>query len=113
MIQSQLFGPLFADVSGPNYDRFHRQFTPGLQEYIEAVTFYHYLRFHGRLVTPTELRDHYGLADRVRMDDYVLGVADFTGELMRFAIQQVSRGYWTTAECACATLRTVYEGVFE
>lgn len=63
---------------------FHQQISPGLQEAIEAYTFERFLvakqvvgldetrvRFQGHLVTES---------------DYVLGLMDMTGEMMRYAI---------------------------
>lgn len=78
-----------------NTYRYDRQISGGCQEYIEAALFQHYL-------TTATLMSHSAAAAQVRqlsrgpdddddgielsIEDYVLGIYDFTGELMRFAI---------------------------
>jgi len=94
-----------------NYYRYHPQFTFGLQEFIEAVSLYKYLS-ENRLVSKLELEQEFlqfenvELADgtiiehlqlSVTMSDYVLGIADLTGELMRFATNASSIGNRTVA----------------
>ena len=124
-----VFAMVAADVQGQDYDRFHRQLSPGLQEFIEAASFLHYLQ-HGSLITPHALHDAYFLRDVATTttatatqegegevqekgdapvkeedekaggvflfvpseEDYVLGVADLTGEVMRHAINCVGAG---------------------
>lgn len=78
------------DVDDSNYYRFHRAFTNGMQEYIEARTFFYYVTDH-LLMTPEqiqqEIMQHCESMQKsnlaVDSTDYVLGVADLTGELMR------------------------------
>ncbi|KLO20522.1 Translin [Schizopora paradoxa] len=69
--------------------------SPGMQEYIEAVSFLHYLE-KGKMISYdgvlNSLRDENGvLLCPLSLDDYLLGVSDLTGELMRFAITAISR----------------------
>jgi len=66
-----------------------------MQEYIEAVSFLHYLE-KGKMISyegvVATLRDEKGvLLCPLSLDDYLLGVSDLTGELMRFAITSISR----------------------
>lgn len=72
------------ELSQSNAWRYQRNISPGIQEFVESLTFKHYLQFQTiptfletqRLVTPVALTPA----------DYVLGIADLTGELSRRAI---------------------------
>lgn len=129
-----LFRKLAPDIQGPFYYRYRRQCTGGLQEYIEAIAFYHYLRHDGRLVTRADLVNLYGMhvfgdhqeddcnAKRsepenvepfVKIADYILGLADFTGELMRYAIASIAQADWKTAERAASFLSELTQRKFK
>lgn len=73
------------DLAGLNAWRYQRQISGGIQEYMEAISFEHYLR-HQTLITLAEASK--SLPDTIELtgDDYVLGIFDLVGELMRFAI---------------------------
>ena len=73
------------DLAGINSWRYQRQISGGIQEYMEAITFDHYLK-HQALMTIEEASA--ALPDTIELtgDDYVLGIFDLVGELMRFAI---------------------------
>lgn len=69
--------------------QFARNVSPGLQEFLEAVSFLHYIEAK-ELISPGQLRER--LADEagksvlnVPAEDYVLGISDLSGELMRYA----------------------------
>jgi predicted translin family RNA/ssDNA-binding protein len=74
------------DLIGQGYWKYEWSFTPGLQEYIEAVTFYHYL-LHGDIPTIEQLSsdlnsvdtttsDEPAVADfQISLKDYLLGIA--------------------------------------
>ncbi len=81
----QLFKSIAADLQGLNGWRYQRQISPGLQEYIEAVSFAFYLR-HQSLITPQEVSQGIPADIAVNVDDYILGIFDLVGEMMRFAI---------------------------
>ncbi|GAA6029972.1 hypothetical protein JCM8097_009195 [Rhodosporidiobolus ruineniae] len=127
-----LFEKMQAEVQGEAFWRYERSVSPGIQEYLEGFTFYHYLQHH---TLPTLAESQASLippppaplapapsadsaatpeastssappappaaADaeqsepqpyvRVTVDDYLGGVADLTGELMRLAIASVGR----------------------
>lgn len=90
---SELDADLYADL--------HRACSPGLQEYVEAAVFHAYLR-DGTLISQRALSEELAEVCRTSPDvefemhvdegDYVLGVADATGELMRLAITAAGRG---------------------
>jgi predicted translin family RNA/ssDNA-binding protein len=73
------------DLAGINAWRYQRQISGGIQEYMEAISFEHYLR-HQTLITVDEASR--SLPENIDLtgDDYVLGIFDLVGELMRFAI---------------------------
>lgn len=113
-----------------------RAYSPGIQEYVEAVTFYHYIK-DGRLVSleeicqplvydeqPEEAESDIAAAVEgeeavcgtpaaqlhleVTPTDYILGVADLTGELMRKCINAVGQGNLEEPFVLCRFLRDVY-----
>lgn len=92
------------DLQGLNAYRYARQISGGVQEYIEAASFQHYLETANLLsyedaaagmraissnALPgdgtTEIGSS-GLGVELGYEDYLLGIYDMTGELMRFAI---------------------------
>ncbi|KAI0050701.1 Translin [Auriscalpium vulgare] len=90
-----LFANIREEVRGDRFWRYQHNISPGLQEYIEALSFAHYLE-HGTLITYDEV--HASLTDEsgspyfpLPVSDYLLGVSDLTGELMRFAISSISK----------------------
>lgn len=79
------------DLQGLNAHRYARQVSAGCQEYIEAATFEHYLTTaeilpYDEAALRLKQLDSYGPGVDLSPEDYVLGVYDMTGELMRFAI---------------------------
>lgn len=85
-----------SDVQGLSSHRYSRQLTGGNQELMEALAFQHYLE-HGRLMPLEAARQRFesfggGQAIALSEMDYVLGVYDMTGELMRYAITAMAMG---------------------
>lgn len=77
------------DVTGDvNQWRYHKQFTGCIQEWIEAVSFQHYLE-HRTVIKHEELSNTLPEV-LITRGDYVLGIMDLTGELMRYAISHLS-----------------------
>ncbi|KAK5049418.1 hypothetical protein LTR84_004347 [Exophiala bonariae] len=82
---NDLFTGIIPDLQGINAYRYRSNITGGTQEFMEALLFQHYLETQ-------HLLDYEGAAKRLpegillTYEDYVLGVFDMTGELMRFAI---------------------------
>jgi len=78
------------DLQGINAYRYSRQISWGLQEFMEAITFQHYLETQ-RLMSYQEAQARVkamtnGQNVMLTVDDYILGLFDMVGELMRFAI---------------------------
>ncbi|KAF8168281.1 Translin [Crassisporium funariophilum] len=105
-----LYAKLAVELQGDRYWRYQRQVSPGLQEYIEALSFAHYLD-HGSLITFDQvqqtLMDPHGVPYfPLTSSDHLLGLSDLTGELMRFAISGISRrGGRKKASEVCAFVR--------
>lgn len=72
---------------------------------IEAVSFQYYLEYKGLIAFP----DVQALLAPLLLtpDDYLLGIADLTGEVMRYAINSIGAAQHSTAVEACAFLREV------
>lgn len=86
-----LFAKVAPDVSGLNAWRYFYQLSPGIQEYVEARTFEHYLRKQELLSHEDMQREVEGQV-MICEEDYVLGVFDMTGEVMKFAVKNISTG---------------------
>ncbi len=78
-----------SDLQGINAYRYQRQISPGIQEFMEAVLFRHYLETQS-ILSPSEAAKLISEDILLTEDDYVLGLFDMTGELMRYAITQMA-----------------------
>lgn len=74
-----------------NSHRYQRNISPAIQEFIEAASFSHYLQ-HQRLITIEGIRAMLPAEILVTDEDYVMGLFDLTGEMMRFAVTTLSAG---------------------
>lgn len=105
-----LYAQLRLEVQAERFWHYHRAVSPGLQEYIEALGFAHYLE-HGTMVSYEEvqlsLSDENGIPYfTLPKEDYLLGLSDVTGELMRFAISGIAqKGGRARAREVCAFVR--------
>ena len=73
------------DLQQVNTYRYQRNITGGIQEWMEAVMFEHYLREQS-LITYEQAQK--SLPDDISLtyEDYALGLFDMTGELMKISI---------------------------
>lgn len=105
------------ELDGEDPYLFVRAYTGGVQEFIEAVTFMHYIG-ENRLLGYDELCLNYftfsrdgsdaKLALLLRPMDYILGIADLTGELMRMCINYMGAGHHEKSNEICVFLRKVH-----
>ncbi|OSX67791.1 hypothetical protein POSPLADRAFT_1129470 [Postia placenta MAD-698-R-SB12] len=106
----KLFAGMREEVAGDKFWRYQRNVSPGLQEYIEALSFARYLEFR-TLISYDEVQKTISDEDGkpyfpLPMEDYLLGLADLTGELMRYAISSISRrGGRSKASEVCVFVR--------
>lgn len=89
VIKAQLTA-IAKDLQGINAYRYSRQISGGLQEFVEAITFQHYLETQ-RLMSYQEAQANIEAMTKdwkvmLIVDDYILGLFDMIGELMRFAV---------------------------
>lgn len=129
-------------LDGLTYYSCWKKYSPAIQEYIEALSFYRYL-LDGELVSKDEVEkylneDFQKLSDEkvesgssyasgglsptegklqtdslesqrfiVREEDYILGLSDLTGELMRYALNALSDGHRSVPPKVCEFARTM------
>ncbi|CAG8483025.1 3075_t:CDS:2 [Acaulospora morrowiae] len=94
--------------------KYNKSVSPSIQEYIEAIAFVEYLE-NGVLITKEKIendfRDENGNQFLlITYDDYLLGIADLTGELMRYAINCIGMGDHNQARKVCQFLRNIKSG---
>lgn len=87
----QLFARIAPDLQGIKGWRYQRNISGGIQEFIEALSFDHYLRTQ-TLITQPEVTARLPDGIMVTEEDYLMGLFDLTGEIMRFAVLQLSSG---------------------
>ncbi|KAJ5895662.1 hypothetical protein N7495_007353 [Penicillium taxi] len=93
----KLFTSIVPDVTDLNTWRYQRQVSGGIQEFIEAISFDHYLRTQ-TLITHEEVSGRLPAEIEVTADDYLGGLFDLTGEMMRFAVTTLGSGSTETEE---------------
>lgn len=81
----ELFHSIGPDLQGIDAWRYQRQISAGVQEYMEAISFQRYLETQ-RLISYEEAQQTISGGVVLTEADYVLGLFDLVGELMRFAI---------------------------
>ena len=64
---------------------FTGSFKVAVQEFIESLAYYHYVKVGGLLLFD-EVKSEYGVAD-IDFEYYLLGVCDLSGELVRYALK--------------------------
>ncbi|XP_053154741.1 translin-associated protein X isoform X2 [Hemicordylus capensis] len=121
------------ELMGEDMYQFHRAISPGLQEYVEAVSFQYFIKTRS-LISIEEINKQLIFAEdnkeeetkvlssdshnkqphiwslKVTPVDYLLGVADLTGELMRMCINSVGNGDIDTPFELSQFLRQIYDG---
>ena len=80
-----LFVSVSPDLQNINAYRYQRQISGGIQEYVEAMMFQYYLETQC-VMTPLDAASTIAGECQLMYDDYLGGLFDMTGELMRFAI---------------------------
>lgn len=91
----KLYAKLQVEVEGENNWRYARSMSGGLQELIEALSLRHYL-LNGEMISHAQVQQFLtsDVGEKyldLPNPDYLLGVSDLTGELMRLAISTITR----------------------
>lgn len=136
-VARKLFRDIAHELEGQDAYQFHKAYRAGLEEYVEALTFYEYLENGGctndwtkleetltyhtitlKLPEPSEpsesLDDLEGEPVMkithvlVTPTDYIMGMADLTGELMRRCINNLAVGDITSCYHTCNFVRYMY-----
>ena len=115
------------ELLGKHYHQYNRAFLWGLQEYCEAVAFLEFF-ISGELLSKENVEAQIMDADpawkeltdegekkkkrfELSWDDYVLGITDVTGELMRLAISSVGEGKYEFANKITQFVQRIYNGL--
>lgn len=113
-VRDQHFARLMKELQGTDFWKLRRAYSPGVQEYVEAATFYKFC-LSGTLCTLDEINTTLvPLSDpsleplQINILDYILGLADLTGELMRMAIGRISDGEIEFAQRICQFVRQIH-----
>ncbi|XP_070590063.1 translin-associated protein X [Erythrolamprus reginae] len=119
------------ELIGEDMHQYHRAISPGLQEYVEAVSFQYFIKtrslisledINKQLIfteenkeerkpssdSPNKEKNTWNI--KVTPVDYLLGVADLTGELMRMCINSVGNGDIDTPFELGQFLCQIYDG---
>lgn len=110
----ELLKTIASELEGEDPFLFARAYSPGLQEYIEALSFCHYLK-HKTLISFEQVKASFEFSNEGGKDldlnpfDYILGIADLTGELMRLCINSAANGDRNTPFEVCRFLREVHD----
>ena len=103
-----------SELDGEDSYLFSRAYSPGLQEFIEALSFSHFLR-NKTLISYEQVKATFEFSKEGGKDlelnpfDYILGVADLTGELMRLCINSAANGDKETPFEVCRFLRDIHD----
>ncbi|KAK3039781.1 hypothetical protein RJ639_027094 [Escallonia herrerae] len=113
-VTDQYMCRLVKELQGTDFWKLRRAYSPGVQEYVEAATFCNFCK-SGTLLSLDEINAALlPLSDsaveplQINVLDYILGLADLTGELMRLAIGRISEGELEFAEKICCFARNIY-----
>lgn len=114
LVREQHISRLVKELHGTDFWKLRRAYSPGIQEYVEAATFFKFCKT-GTLLNLDELNASLlTLNDpsveplQINVLDYLLGIADLTGELMRLAIGRISEGELEWAKRICQFVRDIY-----
>ncbi|XP_059648717.1 uncharacterized protein LOC132294759 isoform X2 [Cornus florida] len=113
-VTDQYISRLVKELQGTDFWKLRRAYSPGVQEYVEAATLFKFCKT-GTLLNLDEINATLlPLSDpsieplQINVLDYLLGLADLTGELMRLAIGRISDGELEFAEKICRFVRNIH-----
>ncbi|EZA59033.1 hypothetical protein DMN91_010453 [Ooceraea biroi] len=126
-VAQMMFRDIASELDGQDAYQFHRAYRAGLEEYVEALTFHEYLQSGGMQdwsnlekmltyrATPadsTAQEEVTAKTTRVMMTptDYIMGIADLTGELTRKCINSLAIGDIASCYQTCDLVRKIYVG---
>lgn len=98
------------------FHRYHRSISAGMQEYIEAYCFWYFLKngqLCGKRYIQQQFHQTHLISIEITLEDYVGGVSDMSGELMRRAISILSSPRLEEALGIYRFLRVLEEELYE
>ncbi|EFN87433.1 translin-associated protein X [Harpegnathos saltator] len=132
-VAKKLFRDIALELDGQDAYQFHRAYRAGLEEYVEALTFYEYLENGGctrdwtkleeALTYYTTVKPSESSSETIDLEekpvtkmtrmlvtptDYIMGMADLTGELMRKCINNLAVGDISSCYHTCNFVRQMY-----
>ncbi|XP_071545744.1 translin-associated protein X [Panulirus ornatus] len=120
-VQQTLLKHIAMELRDEDPHQFVNAYTGGIQEYIEALSFHYFLKTES-IISHDEIQGRVtfgGQGDQtdvvpisvlVQPKEYILGIADLTGELMRFCIKCVSTGDFEMCYKICDVLKKMHGG---
>ncbi|XP_069947555.1 translin-associated protein X isoform X2 [Cherax quadricarinatus] len=119
-VEQTLLKHIAMELRDEDPHQFVNAYTSGIQEYIEALSFHFFLltetiishnEVQGRLTFGSQDQtDIVPISVLVQAKEYILGIADLTGELMRFCIKCVSTGDFEMCFKICDVLKKMHGG---
>ncbi|XP_044466409.1 translin-associated protein X isoform X2 [Mangifera indica] len=113
-VTDQYMSRLVKELQGTDFWKLRHAYSPGVQEYVEAAIFCKFCRT-GALLNIEEINASLlQLSEpaiepfQINVLDYILGLSDVTGELMRLAIGRISDGELEFAQQICRFTRDIY-----
>ncbi|KAL0463702.1 UNVERIFIED_CONTAM: Translin-associated protein X [Sesamum latifolium] len=113
-VVDQHISRLVKELQGTDFWKLRRAYSPGVQEYVEAATLCNFCKT-GALLNLDQINASLRpLSDpsveplQINVLDYLLGLADLTGELMRLAIGRISDGELEFAQKICSFVREIH-----
>ncbi|KAF8021373.1 hypothetical protein BT93_G1725 [Corymbia citriodora subsp. variegata] len=113
-VMNQYVARLVKELKGSDFWKLRRAYSPGIQEYVEAATLCRFCK-SGTLLSLEEMNASFSSLSnpsqeplQINILDYILGLADLTGELMRLAIGRISDGELQYAEKICTFVREIH-----
>lgn len=111
------FKSIAKELQGHDGYLYHKAFTSGMQEFIEALCFYQFLKNDG-LDSWLNVNNYFQYEEEGQEPfsllfsqyDFILGIADFTGELMRKCINTLGVGNVSDCFKLCNFVRTIHTG---
>ncbi|KAJ2517384.1 hypothetical protein H4217_003996 [Coemansia sp. RSA 1939] len=113
----ELFCKVSVDLQGTDALKYQAQVTHGVQEYVEAIGLWVFLR-DNKLITKQQVVEYLTVGDtdggpiiNITDSDYVLGICDLPGEVNRYCINSLGKGDREAVKRCVEFLRVLKEGV--
>jgi predicted translin family RNA/ssDNA-binding protein len=87
------------------YHLFYKSFQFSIEEYVEGISFYFYLK-NGKLISLEEINEFSKF--QITLEQYLLGICDLTGELMKYTTNLFNDGNRKTPLSILEFLHKIY-----